>query len=69
MRPHSDNFSQQPVEVGVPSLSERTGMEPAVHTQKLSWLCGNEMYSVLFGFGEYTVRAKLKKLNHLVRRH
>ncbi|XP_075004029.1 spermatogenesis-associated protein 7 homolog [Calonectris borealis] len=43
VRPHSDHFSQQPVEVGVPSLLQRKRMEPIVHTQKLSCLRGNEM--------------------------
>ncbi|XP_075563088.1 spermatogenesis-associated protein 7 homolog [Pelecanus crispus] len=43
VRPHSGHFSQQAVEVGVPSLLQRKRMEPTVHTQKLSWLCENEM--------------------------
>ncbi|XP_065486440.1 spermatogenesis-associated protein 7-like [Caloenas nicobarica] len=42
-RPHSDPFSQQPVEVGATSLLQRKRMEATVHTKKLSWLCGNEM--------------------------
>ncbi|XP_075300437.1 spermatogenesis-associated protein 7 homolog [Opisthocomus hoazin] len=43
VRPRSYHFSQQPVEVGVPSLLQRKRMESTVHMQKLSWLCGNEM--------------------------
>ncbi|XP_072713838.1 spermatogenesis-associated protein 7 homolog [Ciconia boyciana] len=43
VRPHSDHFSQQPVEVGVPSLLHRKRRQPTVHTQNLSWLCGSKM--------------------------
>ncbi|XP_074018244.1 spermatogenesis-associated protein 7 homolog [Numenius arquata] len=56
VRPHSDHFSQQPVEVGVASLLQIKRTELTVHTQKLSWLCGNEMDNGIIGFGNHELQ-------------
>lgn len=58
MRPHSAHLTQQPVEVSVPSELQRKKAENTAHTQKLSWLHGNEMDNVFSG--ESLLRAKPK---------